>query len=162
MAIGRIPGGDFGAFATLQAMKFLTLAGVRDPLTSELASRIIQRAPTYTDRILALRGWLLRRVYFQPDPPEVTERIKTVREMITEAVTGRAVYGDCDDVAVLAAALGRVVGVPARFVVVRFRQAGPFLHVFTELFDGSRWIEMDVTRPFQPTLHPVNRRHINV
>jgi len=60
---------------------------------------------------------------------------------------------DCDDVAMLAAALGKAVGLRARFVVVGFdSRTAPYRHVWAELSPRARvpmWSEMDVTRPAQ-------------
>ena len=67
------------------------------------------------------------------------------------------VEGDCDDAAVLAAALGEALGFPARFAVLGFLgRRGPISHVFTELeVPGAGWYELDVTRPVAaPQLTP--------
>ncbi len=59
---------------------------------------------------------------------------------------------DCDDAAILAAGLGKAVGLLARFVLVGFRSSrAPFSHVWTELRSptGGPWVEMDVTRSVQ-------------
>lgn len=61
-----------------------------------------------------------------------------------------AANGDCDDVAILGAALGMAVGLPASFVLVGFDRNEPFQHVYTELYTGLQgWAEMDVTAPAQ-------------
>jgi transglutaminase-like putative cysteine protease len=58
---------------------------------------------------------------------------------------------DCDDAAILMAALGESIGIPARLVAVAFFDPGAdFSHVWTELFDGDRWRVIDPTRGSQP------------
>jgi hypothetical protein len=59
---------------------------------------------------------------------------------------------DCDDVAMLSAALGKAVGLAARFVVVGFdKRNAPYRHVWAELSPRAKqqWVDMDVTRPSQ-------------
>lgn len=85
---------------------------------------------------------------FQPDPWGL-ETIREVPEMLQDVAVRGALQADCDDVAVLAAALGKAVGMKSRLVVFGFEgPRGPFAHVFTELYvGGGRWADMDVTRP---------------
>lgn len=55
--------------------------------------------------------------------------------------------GDCDDAAVLGAALGKSIGLPARFVVLGFYgPTMPFSHVYAELQTPQGWADLDVTR----------------
>jgi hypothetical protein len=69
--------------------------------------------------------------------------------------------GDCDDVAVLGAALGGAMGLSARFVVVGFRGPNePFEHVWTELYDGTTWRELDVTRPRNAEAPATTREYV--
>jgi hypothetical protein len=58
--------------------------------------------------------------------------------------------GDCDDVAILAGAIGCASGFGGRYRVLAF-DGGPYAHVYTELQELGRgaWFEMDTTRPFQ-------------
>ncbi|MEE8177710.1 MAG: hypothetical protein V3T65_06925 [Acidobacteriota bacterium] len=74
--------------------------------------------------------------------------MREVPEMLEDMQRWGAAQVDCDDAAVLSAALGKAVGLKPRFVVLGFEgPTGPYRHVYTELFDGVAWTEMDVTRP---------------
>jgi transglutaminase-like putative cysteine protease len=57
--------------------------------------------------------------------------------------------GDCDDIALVAAALGLAVGLEARYVLIALRPSDPWHHILTELRGGSRepWIAIDPSRP---------------
>jgi transglutaminase-like putative cysteine protease len=61
--------------------------------------------------------------------------------------------GDCDDVAILGAALGKAAGFPARFVLLGFGgPMAPYQHVFTEIGTRQGWMNLDVTRPRHPPI----------
>jgi len=68
---------------------------------------------------------------------------------------------DCDDVAMLGAALGKAVGLRARFVAVAFGPRGaPYRHVWAELGPRTNnvWLDMDTTRPAQGLpMHLISR-----
>lgn len=148
---------------TLRVMRRLANAGVRDPLTVNAAAAIVQSANGYQPlQASTLRGWLDLVTQFQADPVGV-ETIRTVPEMLGALQRNGVILGDCDDVAVLAAAMGKAAGLPARFKVLGFQPyPRPFKHVFTELHDGASWREMDVTRPPFPVPHPARVHVINV
>lgn len=155
MATVKIPGGDAGTVATLGYMRQLANRGVRHPLTVTLAGRIVEGAGGYRlAQARALRSWLASTIEFQADPYGV-ELLRTVPEMLAEIQSrGFGAY-DCDDVAVLGAALGKAAGLPARFTVLGFHHPSfPYRHVYTELY-GSRWVDLDITRPSR--LPPVAR-----
>lgn len=146
----RIPGGDAGTLATLGHMRRLANRGVRDPLTVRVTGTIISgvlRNPAV--HAANLRAWIARRFRFRRDPHGV-ELVREVREMLTDALRDGVATGDCDDAAVLAAAMGKAVGLKARYVALAFGASGaPFRHVYTELWNGRAWVEVDVTRPMQ-------------
>lgn len=146
----RIFPGTLGTVQTLRAMRRLANQGVRNPLTVNLANAIVESAAGDRYRqALQVRGWLDGAVQFQADPVGI-ETVRSVPEMLTWYGARGVVLGDCDDVAVLAAALGKASGLPARFVVLAFESRGPFRHVFTELSAAGSWVDMDVTRPPLP------------
>lgn len=143
----RIPKGEAGTRATLRQMRKIARQGVQDRQLVNLASRITEgRQGSAASTALALRGWLNSRVSFQRDPYGI-ETVREVSEMLADLAERGAVYGDCDDVAVLGAALGVASGLAARYVAVAFRADGPFRHVWTDVGDGLRWWQLDVTRP---------------
>lgn len=129
-------------------MRRLVNRGVQNPLTIRAASAIIggilrnRRAHAG-----AIRGWIEAKVRFQPDPYGM-ELLREVPEMLEDIARWGAAQVDCDDAAILSAALGKAVGLRPRFVVLGFEgPGGPYRHVYTELFDGVGWTEIDVTRP---------------
>ncbi len=93
-----------------------------------------------------LRAWISGHVRFARDPVGV-ELLHTPVYMLTEIAERYYVQGDCDDVAILAAALAKAVGLPARFVAVAFVGHVGYMHVFAEVLVRGRWREMDTTRP---------------
>lgn len=54
--------------------------------------------------------------------------------------------GDCDDVSMFYAAVFTVMGIPARFVAIRYHNENPnFEHVFTQGYDMAEWRTFDAT-----------------
>ncbi len=163
-----IPRGDRRTNATLFHMGRLADQGVRNPLTVRLATDIVAGIPwaNVEGRAGAIRGWLEQVFTFQPDPYGV-ETVRTVSEMLSDLSTRGTVTGDCDDAAVLAAALGKAVGMRARFVVMGFDgRWAPFAHVFAQLGGfsgpGPAWAEMDITRPAQGAAPPTRISFLEV
>lgn len=154
-----IPGGRLGVAATLQEMRKAVRAGLHDPLTLEAAGRIVSKAATDAERARRIRAWLEAYVDFLPDPVGL-ELIRTPRYMLDRVKAEGYAQGDCDDVAVLAAALGQAVGLPARWVLLSFAPGAPASHVYTELATGEGWMDMDTTAPdqFPPGLE-IHRRY---
>lgn len=95
---------------------------------------------------IALRAWMDRNFRFIPDPVGV-ELVHRPERLLDELDVQGYIVGDCDDAAVLGAALGKAVGFPARFVVLGFfTPRAPFAHVYTELLGDTGWFELDVTK----------------
>jgi len=119
------------------------------PHIRDLALRIIGHATTPGEQITRLRSWLRSRIRFVPDP-DVTELLHDPVLLAQWIERDGSTGVDCDDVATLGAALGKAIGIPARFVVVGFYfPDAPYGHIWTELFDGERWRELDTTRQAQ-------------
>lgn len=134
----EIPEGDAGTVATIEHMRRLALKASSDPLLVAVAYATLGRGSTAT-----LRGWL-GRVHYLDDPADgelVRDPVILARRVLAVGFA----YGDCDDVATLAAAVGLAGGYRVRFVVVGF--GDHFEHVWTEIEEGGRWREMDTTRP---------------
>lgn len=105
----------------------------------------------------AIRDYLQNYTEFLRDPDGVEMLHGPVWQLQQIRQRG-VVQVDCDDVAMLSAALGKSVGLRARFVVVAFdRPDAPYRHVWAELSPRGvpQWIDMDVTRPAQGL--PFNR-----
>lgn len=93
-----------------------------------------------------LRSWLAAAWHFVRDPTGV-ELVFRPERLLDQYTNHGMASGDCDDAAVLSAALGKAIGLRARFVVLGFfGPRMPFSHVYTELLGPDGWQEMDVTR----------------
>ncbi len=157
-----IPLGDAGTYRTLGEMRSLVNKGLQDPLTLDNAGAIIAGTGGRSGEAAAeaIRLWLQQRVKFVPDPHRI-ELLRTPRRLWRQ--TGRFGFGlgDCDDVAIWGATLGKAVGLPARFAVLGFGPGPrpPFRHVYTELFTGRRWRDLDTTKPAYGGMHPTRLRY---
>jgi transglutaminase-like putative cysteine protease len=152
----RVPSGDAGTRAIVGHMKRLVREGKVSPLVRDLALSITSGVPGRKGvaQAVAIRNWLAINVDFtrDPDRAELLYTPQRLSKILTER--GPPLRMDCDDVAVLAAALGASIGLKSRFQLVGFLSPkAPFRHVWTELASPSgdrRWVQMDVTRASQP------------
>lgn len=153
---GVIGRGDAATRATVAHMRRLAREGMVDPVVRSAALHAVagidgRDAPGQAG---AIREWLLSAIHFTRDP-RVAELLNEPRRMLLVIDKVGVGYYDCDDVAILAAALGGAIGLASRFVVVGFLSPkAPFRHVWTELAAPSgphvgQWCEMDVTRSAQ-------------
>lgn len=158
--------GDPGVHQTLAAMRQLVISEAPSIPVRTLAARIVARLPPRngTAHAVAIRRFLSKRVKFLRDPFG-TELLHGPAWLATRILTDGAVQVDCDDTAVLAAALGRAVGLRSRFTVVGFfSPKNPYRHVYAELSDPteSTWVEQDVTRPAQGLADAIIARRLTV
>ena len=140
LSVEWIPSGDAGAVETLLRMRGLVQAALRDPVAVAQARRLVPEPS-----IDAIAELLTDRVRFREDPP-LLEYLQAPRALLDAMRTRGRVTGDCDDVAVLAAFLGAVHGLPYRFRAVGFSRTGPLLHVYTLLRADGAWRTLDTTR----------------
>lgn len=109
----------------------------------------------------AINEWLMEHFQFLRDPCAVEVLRSPLSYLDDIARTGRAI-GDCDDAAMLAAAMGMSVGIPAAFVALAFfSQDAPFSHVITEFRTSRGIMKSDVTRS-QRHLPPRAMRRLSV
>ncbi len=149
----HLPAGDFGTFITVAQMRALSRTASYDPVTRQTAVKLVAGTSGKDGRAQAyiIRSWLQDHTSFLRDP-HGTEALHDPKMLLRTILTGNIAHVDCDDVAMLAAALGLAIGLRARFVLLAFgTPSSPFRHVFAELGDPStgRWYEMDITRPAQ-------------
>lgn len=161
-----IPGGDAGTVATLERMRHVARSGALEVATRDLAAAIV--AGSGRDGVLhaqLLGEWVGDHTTFLADPlhAEAINQVSRTLELIRRYDQAQI---DCDDVAVLAAALGLSVGLRARFVAVAFGApydlAAPYAHVWAELSPAAPepvWLTIDPTRP-TVELPPIARRLI--
>ncbi len=158
----EIPSGDRGTRRTLEVMQQLVIAASMNPDVRDMAAKIMRPdklKPSLS--IYVLRDWLRVVMRFVRDPGTAEALTDPVALVQRIAANGFAI-GDCDDVALLAAAMALSVGFRVRFVVVGFHgtaplaggldSADPFLHIWAEVAPPTGtlvWTEMDTTRPMQ-------------
>lgn len=140
--------GDDFTLRTLERMAAIVNQSLRMPFVVESAGQIVRDVPGHDDAACAvrLREWLLTYVQFLPDPlidGDVLRAPDYALQLIQRFGVARI---DCDDCAMLAAALGKSIGLPARFLVMGFPE---YRHVYAELLTSNGWIDMDVTESEQ-------------
>lgn len=155
--------GDTGVKQTIAHMRAMVARAIVNPGFRHYVTTLAGQYGSNNRTVLArsIRGWLEDHTQFMRDPDGV-ELVHDPVLLLTEVALGRIINVDCDDVATLAAAMGRAIGLQARFVVVGFRKNNaPFTHVWTELRgNNGQWIDMDVTRTAQSLDIPVTRRMV--
>lgn len=160
MQTQQIGAGDIGTAATLRKMRQLVNASLTDPVVVQTArSLAAQTFPRDRDsQAQLIKEYLSEHFYFVADPRGV-ELLTTPRFMLQDIAKRNIATGDCDEAAILGAALGKAIGLPARFVVLGFGVVGAsFAHVYTILRGGSRWFSLDVTKPQRGPFPPVTRQ----
>lgn len=144
----RLPQGDSGTRATLFRMRDLVRESLFRPQVRDLALNIVcqSRARDYSGQALAIREWIEEHFMFVRDPNGI-ELLRSPADMVRALQTRPMIQGDCDDAAVLTAALGRSVGMRAKLTAVAFiDERTPFTHVYSWLWTHEGWRDMDVTR----------------
>ncbi len=163
MATERIGWGDQGSRDTLNAMRRVINAALTDPLVLQTARRIVGVFPSrdYDAHALAVKSYLQEHFQFVRDPRGV-EMLSTPRYLLTEISRRYIVQGDCDDAAILGAALAKAIGLRARLTALSFfTRATPFSHVYT-VIKGRRWWSLDITRPARMAVEPPVARTLTV
>lgn len=139
----------------MQRMEREIRKGIADPYVVHRANEVIAAvAPRqYDQQIEAIREYLRLFFYFV-DNPIGEQKIQPVAFMLRDIDARGVTQGACDDAADLVAALGMANGIPARLTAYAFGEKTapdadeiPFTHVITDLYDGQRWVMLDVTRP---------------
>lgn len=130
--------GDAGTWQTLRLMR--ELARRPGPRTMQWARLINTGDPEST--LAALHAFLVRNVRWTRDVG-----VELLHDPDTLLGQWPAVAGDCDDAAILAAALGMALGFRAKFRAVAVRHNQPFHHVYALLRAPAGWRRFDVTHP---------------
>lgn len=160
----EIPYGFQGSVATLKRMRAVVRASLTQEPVIRTAARIamFEQPRDQGSQAMAIRDYLVSVFRFVPDPKGV-ETLRTPLYQLREIHELGAVAGDCDDAAILGAALGLAVGIPAYFRVLKFRPGADFAHVFTILTPrGSGAIDLDVTKPDTGAAVPIERKDFAV
>lgn len=145
-----LPDGDAQTVTTFGFMRDLAYHGALDPSVRQVAAFVVQGSGRDALSFATnLAGWVAMHTRFLPDP-SVAEALVPPDEALALVARDGLAYFDCDDVAILTAALGLSVGLRARFVAVGFLTPdAPFAHVWAELGDeaGTFWLPVDPPRP---------------
>lgn len=153
-----IAGGVAGTKTTLDRMAelvngALAVPEVRDQVVGILAGCA---GRDYRCQLATLRAWLAAHFRFLRDPFGV-EYLQAPAYQLARIHRDGVTRGDCDDAAILAGALLKTAGFPARFVALGFFPRKVYSHVYTEALHAGRWWEFDITRPLAlpklPTRH---------
>jgi transglutaminase-like putative cysteine protease len=163
--VSRVPirGGDAGAMNTLELMAGLVNQSLVNPVLVGAARSLAVNAAPERDQFrqaIAVRTWLSRVWRFVDDPTN-TELLRDPEHMLREYFANGAIAGDCDEAAILGAALGKAVGLGATFTVYAFdpiayiagraldgSDAAMFSHVFASLLtNDGRTVSLDITKP---------------
>ena len=152
--------GFIGSMQTLGQMRALVNRSLSDPFIIETARSIIRDLPPrdYNAHARAIREYLAEHLQFAQDP-RGQETLATPRYLLTKITNSYVVQGDCDDAAVLGAALAKAVGLRARFIILAFYdQRAPFTHVYTVVKGRTGWLDLDTTRAPNSTA-PVSKTY---
>lgn len=99
-----------------------------------------------------VKAWLTNRYVFTSDPGEMLiHPLKQLADLQRRGV----IYGDCDDVAMLSAAILAAMGYQVRFKAIILAADGSFRHVFTEWNAGGEgnsavWMALDPMASGEP------------
>lgn len=145
-----IPQGVPGVKTTLKLMQTLVRNYKKSPKIRQAALDILASAgleqKDYSGEVKALFDFVRDRIRYVRDIRNV-ETINTPDSILDNAA------GDCDDKALLLAAMLESVGHPTGFRAVGFRP-GAFSHVLALTRIGPKWVPLDATEPAQMGWQP--------
>jgi predicted transglutaminase-like cysteine proteinase len=148
ITLAAIPDGVEGIKATLALMVKLALQAKRDFRIRSQALQIVGglSSKDWMGEVTAIQQYVRDDIRYVRD-------INDIETLSTPIQTIQQRQGDCDDKALLAAALLETVGHPARFVAVG-KTPGRFEHVLVETRIGNKWIPVETTEPVQVGWYP--------
>lgn len=124
----KIPGGWKGTAATIKRMHQLAAQGKTDWTIVKVASVIVRgcQVKDYNCAASRIFGFVKRKIEFRLDPHQVELIQHPLRTLERKA-------GDCDDHAILLAALAGAIGIPYAFKTIKADTNRPndFSHVYT-------------------------------
>lgn len=146
----EIPNGTAGTKATLKIMRRMARRYKRYVPLRQLALSIIQDVPgkkNFPAQVQRIQNYVRNNIQYVRD-------VNGVETVQTPDRTVQNKAGDCDDQSLLVATLLETIGHPTRFVAIKTKPLGPFVHVFTETKIGPRWVAVETTEDwplgFQP------------
>jgi hypothetical protein len=146
--------GEWGAKQTLSEMKRLTVEAIQSQVPRQLALQLIGNGSVRNPSIFVdiLKRWVLMHVTIVD---EFEELLISPIVMISEIVQLGKSAGDCDDIAMLSAAILASIGAQVR-LQARFKQSdGSYAHVFCQyMFPYDQgWFDFDPTIGYIPTVY---------
>lgn len=138
--------------STLVEMRRLAQEAQWDPALRELANEITRGVwpNDYISEYAALLNWVRRNIRYTRDPA-------TMEQVQSPRATLELRSGDCDDYAVLLAALVGVIGGQSRFVAGAFRRGSSGAPVLSHVWCSA----LDPTSGAWVALDPVPGRRVN-
>jgi transglutaminase-like putative cysteine protease len=142
--------GDGQTRITLSLMKRLTYEALLSPDIIQTATDIVRNVSGHDTRGLAaaIDGWSRSHVGYLDDPIVQSggDFLRTPDYVLLEIKHKGRARIDCDDAAMLTAALALSVGLVPRFHAVAFGDpSAPFQHVYTEVYTDAGWMPLDIT-----------------
>ena len=140
-----IPDGAAGTRATLNLMRQLVRRYKKSIPLRQLAFSIIDEVPgdkNFAAQVKAIHRFVRSNIRYVRD-------VNGVETLQTPIKTLEFAKGDCDDQATLIATLLETIGHPTRFVAIKLKTFGPFVHVYAETKIGAKWYPVETTEPWQ-------------
>ncbi len=150
-----LPSGIAGTRATLDLMRQLVRRYKKSISIRQLAFAIIDRVrgrKNFRAQVQAVHAYVQNNIAFVKD-------VAGVETLATPVKTLEFRKGDCDDQAVLLASLLESIGHPTRFVAIKTKPFGPYVHVFTETRLGTVWVPLETTEQWPPGMGPPKFYH---
>lgn len=143
-----IGSGDSATYTTLGVMRQMLDAAAQTYTVRAKAEAITRDCASYDDACVVHRlyNFVHRRVRYRLDPQGI-ELVKTPEATLREIDSHGTTGGDCDDSAVLLAALLQSLGYAVRFVALAERTGALLHHVVLEVAVGGSWIKLDPIVP---------------
>ncbi len=145
-----LPAGVPGTRATLELMRQLVRRYKKNLSIRQLAFTIIDQVSghkNFAGQAKAIHAFVQSNIQFVKD-------INRVETLATPTKTLEFRKGDCDDQAVLVASLLESIGHPTRFVAIKLKPFGPYVHVFTETLINGKWLAMETSEPWPAGMGP--------
>jgi transglutaminase-like putative cysteine protease len=137
-----IPTGPAGIGATLDRMTAIVREYRRHPLIRQLAVEIRQAMKVpgkdYLGEVKAVHRFIRDWITYVRD-------VRNVETLQTPVRTLQNRAGDCDDQAMLLAALLEALGHKTQFVAMGFASPNEYSHVLAETLYGDRWLPVETT-----------------
>jgi Transglutaminase-like superfamily len=129
--IPQLPGAA-GIVQTMGLMRSMTNQAIAHPLIRQHAARATEHVArgNQKDAALAIGEWVRAKVRYVPDPLH-NEHLTNPATMAEAIQAGKKVFGDCDDMSMLVAAMAKSIGMQPIFHGVGREKR--FHHVYTEI-----------------------------